>query len=84
MATEIVKGEWRNLMNNGGQERWAYLFSTGLIDGELAETMANEVWIEDQSDEDNEEETADGVTAAIKAAYPDLTDEQIEDLLQAT
>ena len=83
-ATEIVKAEWRNLTNTGGQERWAYLFDTGLIDGDLADTMADEVWSEDESEAENEEETTDGITAAIKAAYPNLTDEEIEDLAQAT
>ena len=83
-AAEIVKAEWRKLMNTGGQECWAYLFHTGLIDGDLADTMADEVWREDESEAENEEETTDGMTAAIKAAYPNLTDEQIEDWLQAS
>ena len=82
-ATEIVKAEWTNLTNKYSQERWAYLFGTGLIDGDLAGTMAEEVWSEDESKAEDEDETTDGITAGIKAAYPNLTDEEIEEWAQS-
>ena len=42
---KIIAGHWRDLAGKR-QSRWAYLFSTGSVDADQAESWADEVWKE--------------------------------------
>ena len=42
-AREAICADWDNQESNG-QQRWAYLFKTGLISKEDADAWAEEVW----------------------------------------
>ena len=83
LSGEKVAEEWNNLACNC-QSRWAYVFEVGLIDAELAAKLADEIWNEEEEQEADEEITISGIQVAIKAAYPNLTDEQIEMWMQST
>ena len=69
------------------QHKWQYLFDEGLIDDSYAEKLADAIWDEDgkpRRETRDVPEPDDGITAAIRAAFPNLTDEQIEDWAQTT
>ena len=40
----VICDDWHNLRSAGEQQRWAYLFNTGLISKEEADAWAEEVW----------------------------------------
>jgi hypothetical protein len=46
-AAQRIKADWTWQHSSWDQQRWAYLFDTGLIDGETADRLAKEVWGED-------------------------------------
>ncbi len=46
-AAEIIKDDWEWAKDTWDQQRWAYLFDTGLIDNVMAEKLAEEVWEEE-------------------------------------
>jgi len=50
-AAEVIKDDWTWSYHQGEQQRWAYLFDTGLIDAETADRLAGEVWEDEQSHE---------------------------------
>ena len=50
-ASAIVQGEWKNLFQTNDQGRWAYLFDEGLIDTDLAEKLADQVWEVDEEED---------------------------------
>jgi hypothetical protein len=43
-ARRVICDDWHNLRSAGEQQRCAYLFNTGLISEEEADTWAEEVW----------------------------------------
>jgi hypothetical protein len=43
-AKRVICGDWRNQKRAGEQQRWVYLFNTGLISQEDADAWAEEVW----------------------------------------
>jgi hypothetical protein len=43
----IIVEDWRSQYHDCGQERWAYLFGTGIVDEAEAESWADEVWEEE-------------------------------------
>ncbi len=43
---DIIKQDWAWSLDEWGQPRWQELFLPGLIDAEVAEQMADEVWDE--------------------------------------
>jgi hypothetical protein len=47
-ARRVVCDDWRNLKSAGEQQRWVYLFKTGLISKEDADAWAEEVWPSNQ------------------------------------
>ena len=82
----IILQEWK-ILTGYDQHRWVYLFDEGLIDNSYAEKLADVIWDEDGQPRRNPggvPEPDDGITAAIRAAFPSLTDEQIEDWAQTT
>ena len=59
-AKQIITAKWKELADNYGQQKWAYLFDTGLIDRDTADQWADEVWIQDDGN--------DGATSASQAS----------------
>ena len=47
-AAEIIKDDWEWAKDTWDQQRWAYLFDTGLIDNVMAEKLAEDVWGDEQ------------------------------------
>ena len=54
----IIKRHWKHLFDEGGQQRWAYLFGTGMVDGNTAENWADEIWARDRVPYDLPNESA--------------------------
>jgi hypothetical protein len=54
-AHDIITSRWKRLRDDG-QERWAYLFGTGLISNRVATKWADEVWPLDNVAQDEEDE----------------------------
>jgi hypothetical protein len=57
-AHEIIVNSWEE-QASWGQERWAYLFDEGLVNTQLAEQWADEVW--SPEDDDDTENNADSL-----------------------
>jgi len=53
-ARSVVCGDWKDQWRAWEQQRWAYLFNTGLISHEEAAAWAEEVWPIEHGDEDDE------------------------------
>jgi len=51
---EIIRRDWTMQRDECGQERWEVLITDGLVKAAAIETLADEVWREDQPDEDDE------------------------------
>ena len=54
-SSAIIRSDWRNRYDEWEQERWVYLFRTGLISEAEASALADEVWPAEQDDEDAED-----------------------------
>ena len=52
-SPDVIVSDWSSQRDHA-QPRWAYLFDTGLISKADAYAWANEVWV-DQSDEEDED-----------------------------
>ena len=52
---DAIVHEWSELARLYDQSRWEYLFEEGLIDNDLAEKLANRVWLEDAELDDVDE-----------------------------
>jgi hypothetical protein len=52
-ARKVICGDWRNQKRAGEQQRWAYLFNSGLISQEEADAWAEEVWPSMQNAEES-------------------------------
>jgi len=50
-ASTIIKQWWKYQYDGWGQESWAYLFGTGLIDEETAERMRSDIWLHERMEE---------------------------------
>ena len=61
-ARKLVQAWWRMQVDGWDQPRWAYLFSTGLIDADEAGRWADEVW-PPEPDEDDEDDEPDAPAA---------------------
>ena len=46
-SRKIIVEDW-SMQAGWGQEKWAYLFSEGMVDGAMARTWAEEVWEEEE------------------------------------
>ena len=46
-SRKIIVDDW-SMQAGWGQEKWAYLFSEGMVDGEMARFWAKEVWGEEE------------------------------------
>jgi len=53
-AKTIICGDWQQL-SDFGQQRWEYLFDTGLVSREEAKAWADEVWPEEEEIEEEED-----------------------------
>jgi hypothetical protein len=57
-ARTVISDDWHNQWSAGEQTRWAYLFKTGLISKEEADTWAEEVWPSKQDEAEIEGDAA--------------------------
>jgi hypothetical protein len=53
-AKRIICGQWASQRDEGGAQRWACLFGTGLISEPEASAWADEVWREEEDAEDED------------------------------
>ena len=52
-ARKIICADWSDQHTQGGQQRWAYLFSTELISKQEATAWAEKVWPSERGEEEN-------------------------------
>ncbi len=63
-ARKLMQAWWRMQVDGWDQPRWAYLFSTGLIDADEAGCWADEVWPPEPDEDDGDDDDEDDAPAA--------------------
>ena len=72
-ARKTICADWSDQNTQGGQQRWAYLFSTELIFKQEAEAWAEQVWPSECGEEENLEEE---IAEAVQPTYPMMQKQQ--------
>ena len=49
---KVITDWWEGMSGGYGQDRWEYLFDTGLVDTGMAESWADEIWEPEAKEED--------------------------------
>ena len=57
-ARRVITEHWKSLAVNN-QGRWAYLFGEGLVDSEMADAWADDVWPAEADEDDDQEDDDD-------------------------
>jgi hypothetical protein len=58
-SRRIVVADWSAQLNKWDQQRWEYLFDTGLVSKTEAQAWAEEVWPDPRADDEENEELAE-------------------------